>query len=125
MGKYLGVLWSLLLLLLLGFDLVLWTASGRPCGGLEGLLQGVLGAFLGVWTRMVWTSTPLFVKPPSIQNQAQHIVDTLIDRMYFLVEQGRTDCAVAIHKEIEEWTSLESNQDIDVLSIEIKLYHNF
>jgi hypothetical protein len=75
--------------------------------------------FLGLWTRMVRTSTPLFVKPPSIQNQAQYIVDGMIDRMYFLVEQGRTDCAVALHKEIEEWTSLESNQDIDVLSIEI------
>ena len=121
MGKYLGVLWSLLLLLLLGFDLVLWTASGRPCGGLEGLLQGVLGAFLGVWTRMVWPSTPLFVKPPSIQNQAQHIVDGMIDRMYFLVEDGRTECAVALHKEIEEWISTDKNgKDIDVLSIEIK-----
>jgi hypothetical protein len=60
------------------------------------------------------------VKPSSIQNQAQHIVDTLMDRMYFLVEQGRTDCAVALHKEIKEWTSLESNQDIEVFSIEIK-----
>ena len=39
--------------------------------------------------------------------------------MYFLVEDGRTDCAVALHKGIEEWTSLESNQDIDVLTIEV------
>lgn len=60
------------------------------------------------------------MKHTSIQNQAQHIVDGMIDRMYFLVEQGRTNCAVALHKEIEEWTSLEYNQDIDVLSFEIK-----
>ena len=114
------VLWSLLLLLLLGFDLLLWTTYGRPCGGLEGLLQGLLGAFSGGMDQNGQDQHSLFVKPPSIQNQAQHIVDAMIDRMYFLVEQGRTDYAVALHKEIEEWTSLESNQDIDVLSIEIK-----
>lgn len=43
----------------------------------------------------------------------------MIDRMYFLVEQGRTECAAALHKEIEEWISVDSKaQDIDVLSIE-------
>jgi hypothetical protein len=45
----------------------------------------------------------------------------MIDRMYFLVEDGRTECAVALHKEIEEWISTDKNgKDIDVLSIEIK-----
>jgi len=57
------------------------------------------------------------MKPPSIQIQAQQIVDTLIDRMYFLVEQGRTDCAFALHKEIEEWL-ISSNHKIEVLSIQ-------
>jgi hypothetical protein len=60
---------------------------------------------------------PLFVKPPSIQNQAQHIVDGMIDRMYFLVEQGRTDCAASLHKEIEEWL-ISSKHKIEVLSIQ-------
>lgn len=106
--------------MLLVFGLVIWTASGGPCVGLEGLLQGVLGAFSGGMDQNGLDQHPLFVKPPSIQNQAQHIVDGLIDRMYLLVEQGRTDCAVALHKEIEEWTSSENNQDIDVLSIKIK-----
>jgi len=47
-------------------------------------------------------------------------VDVMIDRMYFLVEQGRTDCAVALHKEIEEWISADSkSQDIEVVSIEV------
>jgi len=32
-------------LLLLGFDLVVWTSSGRPCGGPEGLLQGAADGF--------------------------------------------------------------------------------
>ena len=42
----------------------------------------------------------------------------MIDRMYFLVEQGRTECAAALHKEIEEWISVDSKaQDVDVLSI--------
>jgi len=117
-GKYLVVLWSLLLLLLLGFPLVVWTVSGRPCGGLEGLLQGVLGAFSGGMDQNGQDQHPLFVKPPSIQNQAHHIVDGMIDRMYFLVEDGRTECAVALHKEIEEWISTDKNEkDIDVLSI--------
>jgi len=41
----------------------------------------------------------------------------MIDRMYFLVEQGRTECAAALHKEIEEWISVDSKaQDVDVLS---------
>jgi len=73
--------------------------------------------FLGVWTRMVRTSTPLFVKPPSIQNQAQHIVDEMIDRMYFLVEDGRTDCAASLYKEIQEWL-IASKHKVEVLSIE-------
>ena len=56
----------------------------------------------------------------SMQNQAQLIVDTLIDRMYELVELGRVDCATALHKEIEEWIySEEEHQSIDALSIEI------
>ena len=115
------VLWSLLLLLLLGFHLVVWTVSERPCGGLEGLLQGVLGAFSGGMDQNGQDQHPLFVKHPSIQNQAHHIVDGMIDRMYFLVEDGRTECAVALHKEIEEWISTDKNgKDIDVLSIEIK-----
>jgi hypothetical protein len=117
LGKYLVVLWSLLLLLLLGLHLVVWTISGRPCGGLEGLLQGVLGAFSGGMDQNGQDQHPLFVKTPSIQNQAQHIVDGMIDRMYFLVEQGRTDCAASLHKEIEEWLIL-SKHKIEVLSIE-------
>jgi hypothetical protein len=111
------MLWSLLCLLLLGFDLLFWTASGRPCGSLEGLLQGVLGAFSGGNDQNAQDQHPLFVKPPSIQNQAQHIVDGMIDRMYFLVEQGRTDCVASLHKEIEEWV-IASKHKIDVLSIE-------
>ena len=77
--KYLVVLWSLLLLLLLVFGLVIWTASGRPCGGPEGLLQGVLGAFSGGMDQNGLDQHLLFVKPSSIQNQAQHIVDGMID----------------------------------------------
>ena len=65
---------------------VVWTASGRPCGGLEALLQGLLGAFSGGMDQNGLDQNPLFVKPSSIQNQSQQIVDTLIDRMYFLVE---------------------------------------
>ena len=108
---------SLLLLLLLGFHLVLWIPSGKPCGGIEGLLQGVLGAFSGGRDQNAQDQHTLFVKPPSIQNQAQHIVDGMIDRMYFLVEQGRTDCATSLHKEIEEWL-IAGKHKIEVLSIE-------
>jgi len=44
-------------------------------------------------------------------------VDGMIDRMYFLVEQGRTDCAASLHKEIEEWL-ISSKHKIEVLSIQ-------
>ena len=53
----------------------------------------------------------------SLQNQAQLIVDTLIDRMYELVELGKVECASALHKEIQEWIDEEQQQDIEVLSI--------
>ena len=56
----------------------------------------------------------------ALQNQAQLIVDTLIDRMYELVELGRVDYAAALHKEIQEWIVLDQQKDIEVLSIEIK-----
>ena len=55
----------------------------------------------------------------SVQNQAQLIVDTLVDRMYELVEIGRVDCAAALHKEIQEWICLEYQDNIEVLSIEV------
>jgi len=55
-----------------------------------------------------------------LQNQAQLIVDTLIDRMHELVELGRVDCASALHKEIQEWIDEEQQQDIEVLSIEVQ-----
>ena len=47
-------------------------------------------------------------------------MDTLIDRMYELVELGKVECAAALHKEIQEWIEEEQQQDIEVLSIEIK-----
>jgi len=66
-----------------------------------------------------WSITRSFMEA-SLQNQAQLIVDTLIDRMYELVELGRVDCAASLHKEIQEWIDEEQQQDIEVLSIEIK-----
>jgi len=67
-----------------------------------------------------WSTTSSFMEAAPLQNQAQLIVDTLIDRMYALIELGRVDCATALHKEIQEWIDEEQQQDIEVLSIEIK-----
>jgi endonuclease III len=56
----------------------------------------------------------------SLQNQAQLIVDTFIDRMYELVELDRVDCASALHQEIQEWIDEQKQQDIEVLSIKVQ-----
>jgi len=68
----------------------------------------------------VWSTTSSFMEAASVQNQAQLIVDNLVDRMYELVELGRVECATALHKEIQEWIDLEQQEDIEVLSIEVQ-----
>ena len=62
------------------------------------------------------------MKPISVEEQAQHIVDFLIDRMYALVEMGDTESAKSIYFEIQDWIAEEENKDKDfaeVLTIEI------
>lgn len=40
--------------------------------------------------------------------------------MFYLVEQGRTDCAVALHKELKEWIALGHQDETEVLSIDFQ-----
>ena len=85
-----------------------------------GFYRVMLVVFLMGLVQNGWTITSSFMEAASLQNQAQLIVDTLIDRMYELVELGKVECAAALHKEIQEWIEEEQQQDIEVLSIEIK-----
>ncbi|NBV28131.1 hypothetical protein EBS02_03800 [bacterium] len=62
------------------------------------------------------------MKPVSVEAQAKHIVDYLIDRMYILVEGDDTDSAQAIYKEIKDWIAIDGktkNDYAEVLSVEI------
>jgi len=87
---------------------------------LQQFYRVMLVVFLLGLLQNAWSTTSSFMEAAPLQNQAQLIVDTLIDRMYALIELGRVDCATALHKEIQEWIDEEQQQDIEVLSIEIK-----
>ena len=85
-----------------------------------GFYRLILVVFLLGLLQKGWSTTSSFMEAASLQIQAQMTVDTLVDRMYELVELGKVECAVALHKEIQEWIEEEQQQDIEVLSIEIK-----
>lgn len=62
------------------------------------------------------------MKPISVEEQAQHIVDYLVDRMYSLVDMGDTESAKSIYCEIQDWIAKDENTGKDyseVLSIEL------
>ena len=62
------------------------------------------------------------MKAVSVEEQAQHIVDFLVDRMYYLVEMGGTESVKSIYCEIQEWIAEQENayrNYSEVLSIEI------
>jgi hypothetical protein len=62
------------------------------------------------------------MKPVSIEQQAQHIVDSLVDRMYILLEKEDIKSAQAIYREIKDWIATYGNVENDyaeVLSVEI------
>jgi len=85
-----------------------------------GFCRVLLVVFLVGLLQNGWSTTSSFMEAAPLQNQAQLIVDTLIDRMYALIELGRVDCATALHKEIQEWIDEEQQQDIEVLSSEVQ-----
>lgn len=54
----------------------------------------------------------------TIQHQVQQIVDILIERMYFLVNENKIEEAKALHEEIKDWIFDDSSKSyMDIFSI--------